>query len=146
MRVLLVLCVLTGSVFAQSSRDRLLLNQHEEARRVCDVWLKLLDGEKFDQAWDQTAVFFKSKIDRKAWDELARQIVQQHRDNGGMGERVEVRSQASLNPPAGFPEGPYWAFYYRTKYADGSRIYETVIAQIDENGHYEITGYYRRDY
>ena len=145
MRVLLVLCLVTGTIFGQDTRESL-LNQRKEAQKVADVWLKLLDSEKFDLAWDQTASFFKSRIDRKAWDDLAREIVQQHRDHSGIGMRGVIRSAGSANPPNGFPEGPYWAFYYQIKYLDGSRIYETVIAQINENGHYEITGYYRREY
>src|SRR5690349_16153859 len=139
MRVLLIFCALTGTIFAQQdsreARDAL-RNQLRVAEKVADVWLKLLDAEKFDQAWDQTTVFFKSKIDRKAWDGLAVAISQQHRDFGGGGFRHQIRSQVALTPPPGFPEGAWCAFYYQTRYPDGSRVYETVIAQTDENGHF----------
>jgi hypothetical protein len=148
----ILLLVFSTVATAQNSADRgpssdarSFVRRHREAELVADRWLDLLDREAFDLAWNETTLFFRSKIDPQSWAEMAARITQTHQDRGPFAGRHLLRSSGSVNAPPGFPSGGFWAFYFGTKYEDGSRVFETVVVQLDSDDRFQVAGYYRRD-
>src|SRR5215468_2548652 len=75
------------------------LDTFRDALDAARQWAHLLDSERFNEAWQQTTDFFRSKIDRDTWNEAAQEIHRDHIEHRPSNRRLVVSSRGSAESP-----------------------------------------------
>lgn len=95
------------------------------ARPTVDVWLDLIDAGRYRRAWALGSSYFKSVVTAE---ELVR-AMNAHRAPLGAVDHRAFRSATRTDDLPGAPVAPYAVFSFRTVFADGAVVVETITAE-----------------
>jgi hypothetical protein len=101
-------------------------------------WLQLIDGQRFDQSWDQASLFLKEHITKPQWRDI---LSQQRQPLGPISSRNKMRSEYQYNIP-GIGPGTFEITVYRTSFANHTTMDETLILARESDGKWRAIGYY----
>jgi hypothetical protein len=101
-----------------------------------DEWLSLMDGAYYEDAWDWSAQSLQQTLSISEFTSLAEQ---RREPLGSVRERVRVAALELAALPDG-RQGNFKLHIYRTKFASGAELEETVVAE-DESNEWRILNY-----
>lgn len=93
-----------------------------------EIWLRMLDEGKFEEAWQQTDQFFQSVISHDDFLKFAKRI----RQPLGAAQRRVVWDESFRENAQGRPDGPYFAVKFQTTFPPtGPSRYEHILLAPD---------------
>lgn len=110
----------------------------EGATAAAMQFLTLVDADKFEQSWEDTADLLKKKISRKDWNENLAKA------RGALGPVIE-RAQEGIkysSEAKDSPEGDYIVLIFESRFQAADDITETVTVMLEEDGVWRVAGYY----
>lgn len=110
----------------------------EKARVADDRWLALVDAEKWNDSWKEASAAFRKAVPEDKW------MAGVERVRGPLGKvlKRKLGSAAYSTTLPGMPDGQYVLSQYRTSFEHKADAVETVVAQVDADGTWRISGYY----
>ncbi len=101
-------------------------------------WLSLVDTQKYDESWKESASFFRSKVSQKAW---KTSIGQARKPLGDLVTRKLLSSNPMTSLP-GAPDGQYVVIQFTTSFKNKKDAVETVTPMLDQDGKWRVSGYF----
>jgi len=103
-------------------------------------WLASVDNGNYGQSWDNASALFQQKISREQWEGTG---------GGGRTAYGKVISRQLLSATldtniASAPGGKFVVIEFRTKFANGHTLIETVSPMQEPNGQWRVAGYFVR--
>jgi uncharacterized protein DUF4019 len=108
------------------------------ATEAAEQWLAIMDAGHYGQSWDQASSFFQSKISKANWEQAANQV----RTPLGKVESRQFKAADFRTKLPGAPDGQFCVMQFRTKFAAGGDMIETITPMLDKNGEWRVSGYY----
>ena len=102
------------------------------------VWLELVDSEKYAESWEEAAEYFKSAISKGKWQET----IQAVRKPLGKVISRELESQRYTTSLPDAPDGEYVVIQYKTSFENKKAATETITIMLDKDGKWKVSGYY----
>ncbi|MCJ2186046.1 helix-turn-helix domain-containing protein [Novosphingobium beihaiensis] len=102
-------------------------------------WVRLLDQQHWNDAWQQAGTVFRSKIAAKQWDT----VIQTVRGPLGATSRRTVQSVMKTQALPNAPKGEYQIIKFQTDFAKKTGAIETVVL-FKEGSDWKVDGYFIR--
>ena len=102
------------------------------------LWLEIVDAEKYAESWEEAAELFKSAISEVNWEESIKVV---RRPLGKVISR-KLDSQKYMTSLPGAPDGAYVVIQYKTKFENKKVAVETITPMLDNDGKWRVSGYY----
>jgi len=112
----------------------------ESAIKSAKAWLALVDGEKYEQSWDESAEFFKGAVPKEKW----LQSMQSVRKPFGKTISRKLQSKLYLTSLPGAPDGEYVVIKYDSSFENKRHALETVTPMRDKDGKWRVSGYFMK--
>jgi hypothetical protein len=110
----------------------------EQAKKVAETWLKLIDDGKYQQSWEQAATFFKDRVTAERWVQMVGAV---RKPLGALVSRDFKLAHYMTSLP-GAPEGEYVVIQYDTSFANLKSAVETITPMLDKDGQWRVSGYF----
>lgn len=108
------------------------------AQQSSDSWLKLVDGGKYSESWQEASQLFKSAVTQPQWLSALEKV---RTPLGKMVSRKFKGAQYTKTLP-GVPDGEYVVIQYETSFEHKQSAVETVTPMLDKDGKWRISGYF----
>ena len=134
------LCVRAGAVLMALLVSSFCVAQDSNlkpATEAAEQWLAVVDAGHYGQSWDQASSFFQSKISKADWEKTADQVLTPL----GKVESRQFKAADFETKLPGAPEGKYCVIQFRTKFASGGNMIETITPMLEKNGGWRVSGY-----
>jgi hypothetical protein len=102
------------------------------------AWLELIDAEKYDQSWQEAALYVRNLVPKDDWH---RSMQGARRPLGKLVSR-ELKSTRYTTSAPGAPDGQYVILQYNTRFENKKAAVETVTPMLDNDGKWRVSGYY----
>ena len=112
----------------------------ETALKSAKAWLALVDSEKYEESWDETAGFFKNAVPEEQW----QQSMQSLRKPLGKNISRKLQSKLYLTSLPGAPDGKYVVIKFDSSFENKRHALETVTPMLDKDGKWRISGYFMK--
>ena len=139
---LIAFFVLVGVAFPAETPE-------DAAQAVAESWLRLVDGGKYSASWDQAAKPLKSAVKQAEWSEMVEglrtplgRLVSRKLKSREYTEKAPTRTRMVGGKVYtwGGP-GRYVVIQYDTVFANKASAVEKVIASMDPEGAWRVSGY-----
>lgn len=100
-------------------------------------WLALVDAENYEKSWQEAAPFFKEKVKKEQWAQMAAAA----RKPFGKVETRELVSAEHKASLSGAPDGEYVVIQFKAKFANKPDSVET-ITPMKADGVWRVSGYF----
>ena len=128
---------LAAAVILTAARSNATEPNVDDARKVAEEWLALVDAGKYDDSWSAAASYFRSEVPKAVW---AMSAGAARAPLGAIESRTLNAAEATRKLP-GAPEGDYVVLVYDATFASG-HARETVTPMRDADGHWKVAGYF----
>jgi hypothetical protein len=108
------------------------------AQQSAQVWLALVDAEKYAQSWGEAAQLFKQAVTQAQWESAARAA----RGPFGKLQSRKLQSADYRRTLPGAPDGEYIVIVYASSFENKKSAIETVTPMKDKDGVWRVSGYY----
>lgn len=105
---------------------------------AAETWLALIDAGDAAATWAEAALGFRSAVTPDEW---ADSLSKAQRPIGRPLERAFSSSEYHAELP-GAPDGHYVIVRYDTRFEHKRHGTETVVLQMDADGHWRVSGYW----
>ncbi len=122
------LCAMAG--LAQSSG---------EASKSGEVWLALIDNQKYADSWSEASSYFRSRVPREQWVDMVKGV---RAPLGSVKSRALKNATPTKSLP-GAPDGEYTVLQYQTSYQNKANAMETLTL-MNDSGKWRSAGYFIR--
>lgn len=109
----------------------------DDAKAAALAWLKLIDGEKYEDSWKEAASAFQARVTALVWSEKLSQV---RRPLGRVDTREFKDAKFTQDLPRA-PKGEYWIIQFATSF-EGTKTIETVTPMLDKDGKWRVSGYF----
>ncbi len=109
----------------------------DEAKAAALAWLKLVDDEKYEDSWKESASIFQSRITAQVWSEKLSQV----RKPLGHADTREFKGATFTHELPRAPKGDYFVIQFATSF-EGTATVETVTPMLDKDGKWRVSGYF----
>ena len=126
-----VLAALTGAAVASSERET-------AATNAVAPWLALVDSGQYAESWFQASSDFRNITSKEQWVDALKTV------RAPLGKLVSRQLQSAkytTTLPNSRP-GEFVVIQYNTDYEKAPGMVETVVAVLEKNGTWKVTGYY----
>ena len=112
--------------------------KENKAVKAAEEWLTLVDGEKYNESWDTSAVYFKNSVSKEKWEQM---LTATRKPLGKMVSRG-LKSKIYTTSLPGAPDGEYVVIEFMTSFENKKSAIETITPMLDRNGKWGVSGYY----
>jgi hypothetical protein len=105
---------------------------------ITEMWLKMVDHNKYAQSWETSSPLFKSAVSKEQW---ASAMMQNRKPLGDVIIRT-MKNLDHLKRLPGFPEGEYAVLQYSTNFASKKSALETITMRHEATGEWRTIGYF----
>lgn len=130
--LLLAVLLVSGNALATDAKIR-------HAEQVAGKWLALIDGQRYQLSWEQSAILVRQQLDAAEW---ARAISAARQPLGNMLQRKLLSATYTTSLP-GAPDGEYVVLQYQTRFENKKNSIETITPMLD-GAEWRVSGYYVR--
>jgi Protein of unknown function (DUF4019) len=124
--------LLTGwGVNADSSKEANAVN-------IANAWLALIDGENYEQSWQEASSLFKGAVTQDQW----KTSLKAAREPLGKVVSRQMKSAGHETTLPGAPDGEYVVIQFETSFENKAAAIETVTPMMDKDGVWRISGYF----
>ena len=108
------------------------------AIEAVDVWLVLIDEEKYAESWEAASDFFKSAVPKEKWVEMLNSFQKP------LGKKIacQVKSAEYTTSLPGAPDGEYVVIQYEAQFGKKKSAILTVTPVLEKDGLWKVSGYY----
>ena len=106
-------------------------------REAVDAWLVLQDAGKYDDTWEQSAVYVKKLLNQKQW----LKAMQTHRTPLGAVKSRTLQSASYTTELQGMPDAKYVVLIYKTSFENKDSAIETIIPMQEADGQWKVMTY-----
>lgn len=134
--LVLALLLLTACSSGEAARE---LSQRS-ARLAAEAWGSLIDAQRYDDAWNESAAMVKSSMNKERW------IAELRRARNSMGQ-LQSRILKDASPTRELPNAPrgeYYLIQYQTIFVNRLSANETLVMVLEPDGRWRVAGYYIR--
>jgi hypothetical protein len=110
----------------------------DDAQKVAEQWLALVDAGKFIESWKATAPYFQRAVPEEQWALKGKQI----RDSFGILVSRKLKSAHYTKSVPGAPDGEYVIIQFDTSFARKKAAVETITPMKDTDGRWKVSGYF----
>ena len=128
--------LLFSAVDAKSNNEK--IKPEDAAISSAQKWLKIVDSEKYGEAWDKAAAYLKGAVSRENFTSSLQGV---RKPLGRILKRSLLSSTYTRTLP-GAPDGEYVIIQFKTEFENKKESVETVTPQKDKNGQWKVSGYY----
>ena len=130
-RVMIILLAFApGLAFSGETED--------QAVKVAEEWLEMVDLGEYEESWREAASLFKSVVTMEQW----QQAVNAARTPLGELQSRELKGAEYMTSMSGAPDGEYVVIQFDASFANKKAAVETVTPMKDEDGVWRVSGYY----
>ena len=108
------------------------------ALEAAEVWLELVDTEKYGESWDEAASYFQGAVSKEQW----LSSMQSVRNPLGQKLSRSLKSKQYYTSLPGAPDGEYVVIQFNTSFEHKKSAVETVTPMKDKDGKWRVSGYY----
>ncbi len=108
------------------------------AVEAAEVWLELVDTEKYGESWDESASYFQGAVSREQW----LSSMQSVRNPLGQKLSRSLKSKQYFTALPGAPDGEYVVIQFNTSFEHKLSAVETITPMKDRDGKWRVSGYY----
>ena len=112
----------------------------DAAQRAAEEWLELMDNEKYDESWEQSAKLFRGAVTKEQW----RQTASGARKPLGKLVSRKLKSRQYAEQLPGAPDGKYVVIEFDTEFENKASAVERVTPMLDPDGAWRVSGYFIR--
>ena len=112
----------------------------EAAEKTAKAWLALVDSEKYEESWYETAGFFKGAVPKVQWLQSMKSV----RRPMGKNTSRKLQSKLYLTSLPGAPDGEYVVIKYDSSFENKRHALETVTPMRDKDGKWRVSGYFMK--
>ena len=109
-----------------------------KALEVANQWIALIDGQKYGESWETTAVYFKNAIGKEKWEQ---KLVAVREPLGKLVSR-RLKSKTYTTSLPGAPDGEYVVIQFDTSFENKKVAVETVTPMLGKDDAWRVSGYY----
>ena len=115
---------------------------HPEAERAAveaaEVWLELVDLEKYGESWEGAANYFQGAVSTEQW------LLSMEAVRKPLGQKLSrsLKSKQYYTSIPGAPDGEYVVIQFNTSFEHKLSAVETVTPMKDKDGKWRVSGYY----
>ena len=138
----IALLLATGIVGSDHPADAKVQTMNPQETEIVDAardWVRLVDAGQYGESWTQAGATFRGAVTRDQWEAQVKPV---REPLGEVGKRTVRSVTTQINPP-GAPAGEYRTIQFDTYYSGAGDVIETVVL-MDENGSWEVVGYFVR--
>ncbi|MDJ0572863.1 MAG: DUF4019 domain-containing protein [Pleurocapsa sp. MO_192.B19] len=108
------------------------------AVEAAEVWLELVDTEKYEESWDEAASYFQGAVSTEQW------ISSMESVRNPLGQKLSrnLKSKQYYTSLPGAPDGEYVVIQFNTSFEHKKSAVETVTPMKDQDGKWRVSGYY----
>ncbi len=110
----------------------------QNAIKVANLWLTLVDNGKYEESWEHTASIFKSAVTKEKWKQALNTLLPPF---GKLNNREVVSTKYLTSVPSG-PDGEYVVITYKAKFETKGKAIETITPMKDKDGVWRVSGYF----
>lgn len=112
----------------------------EEAKKVGDQWMTVIDAGKYKESWDQAASIFQNKVSQEEWESTARSTLEP------LGPVVSRELRVIVYTPHGVPNNPpgeYMVIRFNTTFKNKTdTAVETLTLVKEPKAGWRTAGYF----
>jgi hypothetical protein len=112
--------------------------KEQSAVNSAKAWLKLVDGGKYAESWDEASQYFKNAVPRDQW----KTSLESFRSPLGEVLSRNLKSKHYTKTLPGAPDGEYVVILYETSFKNKQHAKETITPMRDQDGKWKVSGYY----
>jgi hypothetical protein len=125
--------ILTGiNALAADSKEE------SAALSAAEKWLSIVDSEKYEESWKQSAELFKNAVTPNQWVQSMQAV------RKPLGELIsrKIKRKAYRSSLPGAPDGEYVVIQFETSFENKKAAVETITPMMDKDGVWRVSGYY----
>jgi len=122
----------------QTATTQALQKPEDLAQRSAESWLALADAGKYDETWNEAAVYFKNAITKEPWSDAMKST---RAPLGAVLDR-KLKSAKYTKTLPGAPDGEYVVIQYGTGFEHKKSAVETITPMLDKDGKWRVSGYF----
>ena len=130
--VCMCLALLCGSIARAEDTPQ------EAAQKADLTWLSLVDSGQYAQSWQTASAAFRAAVSKPQWEQALKSV---RAPLGKLNKRVLQRATATTSLP-GAPDGSYVVATFNSSFEHKDAAIETVVATLDKDGSWRISGYF----
>jgi hypothetical protein len=117
-------------------------NPEAEAAAVdaARAWLSLVDGEQYEESWENAAQLFRGAVEKEQWT----QVMTSMRKPFGKNLSRTLKSKRYRTSLPGAPDGEYVIIQFKASFANKKAAIETITPMLDPDGQWRVSGYYMK--
>jgi hypothetical protein len=110
----------------------------KEALKAAEVWLELVDPEKYEASWDEAASYFQGAVSTEQW------LSSMEAVRKPLGQKLSrsLKSKQYHTSLPGAPDGEYVVIQFNTSFEHKRSAVETVTPMKEQDGQWRVSGYY----
>jgi len=112
--------------------------KEKAAVHASEKWLQLIDNGKYDQSWDEAALFFKNAVIKEQWNHSLNSA---RKPLGKLISR-KVNTTTYRTSLPGALDGEYVVIQFNAIYENKKSATETVTLMLEKDGKWRVSGYY----
>lgn len=135
---LLLIALCAAIIILPQLGNRVPEDKAQKATAAATTFLAQLDGDRFEQSWQDSASLLREKVSREQWTARLADI----RNRFG---KVQAREQQKMmyeTTAKDSPDGEYITIIYETRFEKKDKTRETVTAMLDTDQSWRIAGYF----
>jgi len=105
------------------------------------LWLMLIDGEKFEESYDAASEFFRNALTKEQW---AAMLTQSRKPLGQGVPPRKIKQVDEVQSLPGAPDGEYRVIQFETQFPNKNDSLETVTFMREDDGVWRAIGYFIR--
>lgn len=108
------------------------------AVEAAEVWLELVDTEKYGESWHEAASYFQGAVSTEQW------LSSMEAVRKPLGQTVSrsLKSKHYHTSLPGAPDGEYVVIQFNTSFEHKRSAVETVTPMKEQDGKWRVSGYY----
>ena len=138
MKPLMCFVAITLCVLALIPRAAISGETEDQAVKVAEAWLDLVDHGEYAKSWQEAAALFRSAITVEQW----QQALNAARKPLGELKSRKLKGSKYVTSLPGAPDGEYVVIQFDTSFANKEEAVETVTPMKEEDGVWRVSGYY----
>ncbi|MGB5636108.1 MAG: DUF4019 domain-containing protein [Waterburya sp.] len=138
MKVPTVMILTIGMLLCFWQRAKSQPEAEEAALKAAEVWLELVDTEKYEASWHEAASYFQGAVSTEQW------LSSMEAVRKPLGQTVSrsLKSQQYHTSLPGAPDGEYVVIQFNTSFEHKRSAVETVTPMKEQDGQWRVSGYY----
>ncbi len=134
----LALLVLWPAGATADEKDHKQTEAEKKAVEATQIWLAVVDQEKYSEGWETAAAYLKNAVSKDAF---VKALTGARKSLGHLKSR-QLKSTDYRTSLPGAPDGQYVVIQFETSFENKKSAIETITPMLENDGAWKISGYF----